>query len=665
MTATSFRIHPAIGFARLGNSEEFYLAPETSAGLPQPHTNTLGGLPIRAGTEDEPITSADLRDAKGAVRRQAARFKIFAYSADVAEAYPRGDGEEVRIGSVLGGRTVTDIVWTVHLANKKSNAYNVVVSKGPAIFDAPFPPGLRNPFLYGDADDPARCTALVIDPGPRAIRGASAAPVAFDTEAPITFANEKGEIEALPNYPRNFPTLGTNAFPAGGRLDTLGQLRTDEHGRLLVLGGYGRTFSMTTEYGTYFQFIYDVNNNGWFDDAADGPVSATLVFDDGTTAAVEGAWVVSADPAYAPQIRNVVSAWDDVYDTWIRNLGLQPEVYADDAFQSSCIADFGHHLLPIFRAAALTRWTTNLPNMAVRAHEAVGAIRPEDPPGKTILAGLVFIRNPNNPDELNVGVPLMPLSLGDTGKSFLSVTKTQYFFLTQWNAERFAVGSERPLGPGERLDYASLSNCLGGRYAPGIEMSYITRDPDIYEQDWRKTGPFRIKHKPLDYRSAVKDTPFLRGGWLPYQTQKTGLEPGDTSKFMAVPWQLDYNSCAVHQTSINHAAGAPPTADSTTLFWSWPAQRPVAVYNVADVVAGKLGKQVYSIRGPGTETTNLASVCTFQNGVDALTGWSRIGFVLQGSVIDGDQPFAADVFLETDSLLDPTPVVPWPFNASK
>ena len=29
------RIHPAIGFARLGDSEEHYLAPETSAGLPQ------------------------------------------------------------------------------------------------------------------------------------------------------------------------------------------------------------------------------------------------------------------------------------------------------------------------------------------------------------------------------------------------------------------------------------------------------------------------------------------------------------------------------------------------------------------------------------------------------------------------------------------------------
>ena len=29
-----YKIHPAIGIARLGNSDEFYLAPETTGGLP-------------------------------------------------------------------------------------------------------------------------------------------------------------------------------------------------------------------------------------------------------------------------------------------------------------------------------------------------------------------------------------------------------------------------------------------------------------------------------------------------------------------------------------------------------------------------------------------------------------------------------------------------------
>ena len=35
---------------------------------------------------------------------------------------------------------------------------------------------------------------------------------------------------------------------------------------------------------------------------------------------------------------------------------------------------------------------------------------------------------------------------------------------------------------------ASLSNCLGGRYVPGIEVSYPVRQPDMYDTDWRTSG---------------------------------------------------------------------------------------------------------------------------------------------------------------------------------
>lgn len=259
----------------------------------------------------------------------------------------------------------------------------------------------------------------------------------------------------------------------------------------------------------------------------------------------------------------------------------------------------------------------------------------------------------------------MPLSLGDSGKAFLSVTKTQYFFLSQWNDGKSTRGDVR-LGPGEALDIASLANCLGGRFVPGIEMSYPVRERDMYDLEWRTSGagPFRIKHRPLDYRKAKKGEPFLTGGWIPRHSGNTGLEPGDTSKFMAIPWQTDYNSCAVHESTINLPAGTKPPADYRTLFWSWPAQRPVAVYGAKDVVDGKLGRQVYFVRGPGTETTNLQSVSTFQDGMQTITGWARLGFVLQGSSIDGDQAFGAQVFLEAESQLDPPPVMPWPLRAS-
>ena len=64
---TVFRLHPTINFARVGTSDEYYLSPETSAGLPVAGAGApLGGLPIKAGTENEPISSDDLRDDSAA-----------------------------------------------------------------------------------------------------------------------------------------------------------------------------------------------------------------------------------------------------------------------------------------------------------------------------------------------------------------------------------------------------------------------------------------------------------------------------------------------------------------------------------------------------------------------------------------------------------------------
>ena len=55
MSKSILRIHPAIAFARVGNSEDYYLAPETMAGVPVPGSKppVMGGLPIRRGTEND------------------------------------------------------------------------------------------------------------------------------------------------------------------------------------------------------------------------------------------------------------------------------------------------------------------------------------------------------------------------------------------------------------------------------------------------------------------------------------------------------------------------------------------------------------------------------------------------------------------------------------
>jgi hypothetical protein len=115
---------------------------------------------------------------------------------------------------------------------------------------------------------------LVIDPGVREITGANihgGSRYAFDT----------GKFMKMPVY--------------------LGEIRTDEQGRLLVFGGFGKSASYDGSLALTF-----ANNEGWHDDISDGPVTATVKFH-GTALKVDPAWVVVAPPNYAPGQKSVPS----------------------------------------------------------------------------------------------------------------------------------------------------------------------------------------------------------------------------------------------------------------------------------------------------------------------------------------------------------------------
>lgn len=656
-----YRVHPAIGIARVGNSEEYYIGPETAAGLPlpgQPDNPARGGLPINPDT-NATITSKDLRDANGGFKRQAARFRIFQYPNQNLGTYPTGQGTEIQIGSTVNGKTVKDIIWTVHVANKKANTY-VLVEKPPtagivAYENGNLPP-LRNASVEnGDPNNSARIAMLTIDPGPRTISGSDAGNVRFDKATTVSIYQAGTGIVQLGNYPKSFPGDSfSNLYCPTGPIDTLGELRTDAQGHLLVLGGYGRAcgWDVTPPY-----LAKDVNNDNWFDDASDGPVSAVLVLDDDSVQPVQaGAWVTATDPSYAPQTLNIVSLWDDMYDTWVRNLALAPALYSQGAFQTSYKPPFPDQLQPIFQSISLQQWNINLNQTGIYAHSQIGLINATTIPSEFVFNPLTnYIRNPNDQAQWSMGPPLMPGSLGDANQDFLVVSKTQYFLLQQWQKNNYTPDAGPALGPGEYLDKVVLQNCLGGRFSPGIDLTFIVRDPDLYIKDWQTSfGPFRIKPAPLDYNSVQKGVPLLTEGYVPCHSGNTGLEPGDVSKFMALPWHTDYNSCATHPSTNNPVKG-------TTLFWSWPAQRPVAVYPAKLNPSAPPTKQLWSVRGKGTASPYPQDWGRYQDSIDIVLNWPRIGVVLQGTAIDGGN-FGADVYLEVESLLDDSgdPVQPYP-----
>lgn len=695
MTTSLFRIHPAIGIARVGNSSEYYLAPESIAAMPQPgkpNDKTMGGLPIRPGTEDEIISSSELRDTDGAFKRQAARFRIFAYPENGSDSYPAASGVEINIGSSINGKEVTDIIWSVHLANKKAAWFENNDDLGAAAYDQGQTPPLRNLREGLDPYNISRHRRLMIDPGPRAIQGKQAK-ADFDLDTPASYICD-GKIDAIDDYPKSFPSLYFDSpilcpDTPQGDITTLGEILTDDQGRLIVAGGHGKTFGWPLDKMDQPVTIdQPVNNDQWFDDTSDGPVTATVIFADGSSEKVFGGWVVVTDPSYAPQTLNVVSLFDEAYDTFVRRLNLQPEIYHDGHFNDNYKPSFDDHIKPIFRATGQQLWNAYLPSFAIEAHENVDEISAEDNPDDTILAGLAYVRQPAADDEASwkssasdVGAPLMPLSLGDSspsgGKPFLSPTITQYQMLSQWSQKKFTRTAPEPMGFGEYLDRATLQNCLGGRFSPGIDMTWIIRETSMYIQDWRAgAGPFRIKHKPMDYSSIqppnkdLPNTPFLTLGWIPRHAdvEDLGLEPGDATKFMALPWHADYNSCAIHQPSPNKQ-------NFNTLYWSWPAQRPVTVYAAKDY-DGELPAQRYSVRGPGTfpgenspdDKHNLANAGRFWEYREMLSRWNEIGVVVQSTIIDDGKSYPDNVYLEVESqlqdgppqLADPTP---WPMMA--
>jgi hypothetical protein len=97
--ATIYKIHPAIGVARVGNSPDaFFIGPETP---------DSPGVEIGA---DGAETSLKQYKHNGLVKRQAARFRVFAYEQDTS-------GNVELVGEVSSDARVE---WTVDLVNRKA-----------------------------------------------------------------------------------------------------------------------------------------------------------------------------------------------------------------------------------------------------------------------------------------------------------------------------------------------------------------------------------------------------------------------------------------------------------------------------------------------------------------------------------------------------------------
>lgn len=486
-------IHPGIGIARIGNSSEHFVAPQVLVPIPKP--------------------SGFYHDAEGALKREAVEFRIYGYDDDgrvVAELTPDN----------------AEIVWEVHLAATKAAWY-----KFRAAMDlsqaSEFEMERRNPNY-----DPSRRRDLRIDPGPRRVSGKGAGPDPdFLLEGEFRYEDETASV-------------------------TIGELMTDSVGRLLVLSGRGKSDSpiglpvLDPDDPDSF-----ANATGWYDDVADGPVSATVAVE-GRAIPCEDAWAVVAPPNYAPEI----IGWRNLAD-------LVEELYIDAGWISPpAEVSFSRDIYPVLARLSHLQWV----NKGFAA--MFGAGGPLDFLNSDLVGRIAMVHGPDDTyaqlrreifnaframDGAGPTPRSWPWIYGDAYGTFPTTDPENYLPISQHVAARMKRWVDRdfvedwgqlPPPPTSIdqvvladqpavLDRAPLHFCLADAFHPGCELTWPMRHLSIYEK------PFRIRRRaagtPIpDYGERLTRADlFAPDG--PLQAQG----PGDLSRWMALPWQVDTAGC--------------------------------------------------------------------------------------------------------------------------
>lgn len=410
------------------------------------------------------------RDDRCRMKRQAARFRLFGFDGNTLV-------KEITFPDA------TAISWTVHLANKKASWRRFIGSATSSTF--------RNDKVTDRA-------SLEIDPGPRTIGAAN-------------------------------QSTGFNTGSFLGKSVPLGEMRTESTGRLLVLSALGDSGSVPDG----IDIVDYANNDRWYDDTSDGPVTATVTVD-GSTFTAEPAWVICAPPDFAPPVGSVTTLYDVLF-----------QVAVDKGFLSTPAKPlFTQHILPILVRTLNIGRTSKFAAPWHTDFDPTSAAAMGDSRRQTVFS---YFRPPPNSPAVS-GPKNMPKIWGDDNKADQVVTETQYAIMKKWTGTPGTDWEDDSANPPpapttvtpDGLTRAALEACSGGAFFPGIEASWFLRNtnrPAAFDY----TEPFRLNH--------------------------TGHGAGDVTKQMALPWQADYLLC-------RFGGGGTPGVD---LAW-WPAHRPDDVF---------------------------------------------------------------------------------------
>ena len=633
----TYKIHPSIGVARLGNSSEFYLSPIKIGGRPIESENQYGDEAYENG-KIKYVTR--FKDRQRRVKKQAAKFKIFKH--DSSKTQP----EEINLSDKT---LIKNVKWTVHLANKKSSWFHFTEFKGDLML------GPHNTYEGRtdgrDADKRNRDIKgknrknLIIDFGPRSVDSPNMR---------LQFMNNK---EDIPNgYPFSAAWHQRDHSPIyGKRVDFLGEVITDSKNNLVVLGGHGNS-------GGDELFSTFAGGETWYDDISDGPVICEITFSDDSKIVLD-AWVIVGSPKFAPELVNITTLDDVLFDMAVQYFNAAPEIYSkENGWNQDYEVSFERDIQPIIKRIGGYRWVANVPSMMDFCMPSFD-LRDNSPENLSNRKNYFeYFRKSgdqywgvggqseqlfSNNDNYLEGIPLMPLNAGSNAVSnkvpdkFVELSRTQYFFLEQWAKGKFTVEKTDHAFGIFNMDRVDVGNCAGAPLCPGIEVTWSIKNPTIFE------SPYKIKHKNKNQETGEIDQNYYFENGLDPDWDETalpgelggGCEPGDLTKRMADPWMSDLFECNINHINFTDAdrvitAGFQLEEPPTYLAYWWPPQSPW------DVILGvsdpdepdprkRKEKVIAELKAAGASSGQQVNfIRGVHNHIEMVYAWSYLGFIV-------------------------------------
>lgn len=288
------KVHPGIGMARVGNSNDYFIGPEAPGSVPNMD------LPYK--------------DSSGLIKPQAARFRVYGYD----------ENDNIIMEITHDPDNGVSLEWDVHMRNLKAANY---AFQGKYVFD---PTQLRNPGVQADLP-PDQRSKLIIDPGSKSISGISQNQENAKQLDGGTIFDGIGNAD-IPKSLINKGEAGNISVTYQPREVSLGRLETDDSGRLIIVGGKGEAGCLTDPPVLIQKGVSEINNTpnhdptsngnsyfnnpGWFDDTAGGSVNATVTIQGQSkplstdNQPAQRGWIAVAPPKYVPSMNNVVSLLD-------------------------------------------------------------------------------------------------------------------------------------------------------------------------------------------------------------------------------------------------------------------------------------------------------------------------------------------------------------------